>query len=369
MVQDYPILRLRYSGNKLECELTDPISMQIVGIEYKFTKKMMATINKHYEEILRMTGGKEQPSVLEFKKELNKLGNEIGKVLKYVLKNLAFEIKKNSPLALALDDETVKIPWELGLLPGSLTGKGKRLFFCDVACVGRLRVVKAESWRPTSSRKSRYDRALVIGINYKDSKHRISRLEHAEEEAEKVKSILEDNDIHVTLLIGKQARLKSVMNELKKGVDILHFTGHGSTSRNKSKIYLYDKVLWAKDLENLPAKSAAPSLSFFNACETAVDIEKRGKIYWAPFSWAFALANQGGSTFIGTMWSVFEEDALIFAETFYKKFLGNKKKTLAEAMRQARNIIKRRTDGIFSWPAYVLYGPPTLKADDLFGKS
>jgi len=39
-------------------------------------------------------------------------------------------------------------------------------------------------------------------------------------------------------------------------------------------------------------------------------------------------------------------------------------------MRQARNKTKRgKSDTILSWPAYVLYGPPTLKADDLFVKS
>jgi len=367
MVQDYPILRLRRLGRKLECELTDPSSMQIVGIEHKFSQKTKTKINKHYESILRMTGG-EEPSLTKFKRELNKLGSEIDRTLKYILKNLAFEIKENSPIALALDEETVKIPWELGLLPRSLTEKNKQLFFCEAASIGRLRVVKAEYWEQTFPKKSRRDKALVVGINYEDSRHKITSLEHAEEEAEKVKAILEDNDIHVTSLQGKEAKFNKVKEELNKGVDIFHFTGHGSTSRNKSKIYLHDKVLWAKELENLLSKSPTPSLSFFNACETAVDIEKRGKVYWAPYNWAFALANQGGSIFIGTLWSVYELDAQAFAETFYKKFLGTRRKTLAEAMYQARNVIKRRKNGILSWPAYVLYGPPTLKPDDLFGK-
>jgi CHAT domain-containing protein len=342
--------------------------MQIVGIEYKLAQKTKI-INKHYEEILRMTGGKDQLKITDFKKELKQLGNEIGKILKVILKNLAFEITKDCTLALALDDETVKIPWELGLLPKYLTGKSRHAIFCDAACIGRLRVVKDKSWLP-SPKKGRTRRALVIGINYKDCKHHISSLEHAEEEAEAVKTVLEDNDIHVTLLLGKKANFNLVTTELKRGVDIFHFTGHGRTSWNKSKICLYDKDLWAESLGNLLANSAAPSLSFFNACETSVDIYKKGKVSWAPYSWAFALANQGGSVFIGTMWSVLEPEALSFAKTFYQKFLGTGEYTLAEAMRQARNKIKRgKADAIFSWPAYVLYGPPTFKRNDLFIKS
>ena len=35
VVQEYPILRLRQFGSKLECELIDPAIMQITGIDEK----------------------------------------------------------------------------------------------------------------------------------------------------------------------------------------------------------------------------------------------------------------------------------------------------------------------------------------------
>jgi len=258
MVQDYPTLRIRQLNNKLECELTEPTSMQITGIETKITRTTKRTINKHYAEILRITGDKE-PKITEFKKALNRLGNKIGKILKEILEKLAFEVRMDSTLALALDDETVKIPWELGLIPRKLTGKNKRMF-CDVVCIGRLRVVKADFWGP-SPLKRKFRRALVVGINYKGDRRRISPLEHAEEEAEEVGKILENNNMNVTLLPGKKATLSSVTRELKRGVDIFHFTGHGSMSWNKGRIRLFNKDLWAKDLENLLANSVAPSLS------------------------------------------------------------------------------------------------------------
>jgi len=35
MVVDYTVLRLRQNENRLECELTDPKSMQIIGLHQK----------------------------------------------------------------------------------------------------------------------------------------------------------------------------------------------------------------------------------------------------------------------------------------------------------------------------------------------
>ena len=85
---------------------------------------------------------------------------------------------------------------------------------------------------------------------------------------------------------------EALPKELKRGVDIFHFAGHGGRSRNKAEIYLLKrkKNIRAKDLENLLGNSVAPSLSFFNTCETSVDAPEEGKgVSWAPYSWAFAL--------------------------------------------------------------------------------
>jgi len=367
VVQEYPILRLRKSKSKLECELVDPAVMQIIRIDEKMTKKSEEAIKQHYKEILKMASSKNECIEKQsFKKELNKLGKEIGNILKNVLGRLSINIKEEPNLALALDDETVKIPWELGRIREG----NKYRFFCDVAGIGRLRVAKAEFWEQPPKR-SKTRRALVVGINYEDCERDIEPLEFAEKEAERIKTILEDNDIQVQLLLGKKARREALTKELKRGVDIFHFAGHGGRSRNKAEIYLFNKKenIRAKDLESLLGNSAAPSLSFFNTCETSVDTPEEGEgVSWAPYSWAFALTEQGGEVFIGTLWSIPEKEALCFAETFYKKFLGVGYNTLAEAMRQARNRTKKiEKDAIPNRLAYILYGPPTLKAEDLFG--
>jgi len=58
VVQEYPILRLRQFGSKLECELIDPAVMQITGIDEKITKQSKEAIKQHHAEILKMASGR-----------------------------------------------------------------------------------------------------------------------------------------------------------------------------------------------------------------------------------------------------------------------------------------------------------------------
>ena len=225
MVQEYPILRLMESGSKLDCELIDPTIMQIVRIDEKMTKQSKEAIKQYYERILKMSSGKNKCLVKRsFKKELNKVGKEIGNILKRVLKKLSINIEEEPYLALALDDKTAEIPWELGLVKKGNTYR----FFCDVTGIGRLRVAEAKFWEPPP-RRSKTRRALVVGINYENCKRRIKPLELAEKEAERIKAILEandiTNDIKVQLLLGEKATFDALTKELKRGVDIIPFHG------------------------------------------------------------------------------------------------------------------------------------------------
>jgi len=340
LVQDYPVLRIRQNGNELECELAEPTSMQIVRIRRKNVRitKALKRIPSKYTSIVQMMEHDEPPNLRTFRLELRILGNEIGRVLTPIL---------------------------LGYLSKKLTMENEPKMLCDALCVGRLRVVEDKSWKQ-SPKRGHTTKALVVGIDYKDCRIGIGELDHAQEEAEGVQAILKNNDIPVTFLPGKEATRAKVIETLKQGVDIFHFTGHGSMSWNKSKICLSDEDLWAKDLSHVLTNTAAPSLSFFNACETCVDTPRKGKVEWAPYSWAYSFSKNGGNAFVGTLWSVLEKEALCFAQTFYQKFLGIRNNSLAKAMHQARNKIKKgKLDKIYSWPAYVLYGPPTLVRDDL----
>jgi hypothetical protein len=338
--------------------------MQVTEIDAKFSALKKKKIQTHYENVIAMMNEEERPLLTDFKAELRILESEIGQILARILRKLAFQIEKGCSLALALDRETAKIPWELGRI-SRLKGLSQPMMLCQAVCVGRLRIIPAKSWSPSPPR-SRRKKALVVGLNYRECRPGIGELDQAEEEAEQIKTTLECNDIPVKLLKGKKATLSAVLEELVQGVDIFHFTGHGGTSWNKARIFLSDGDLWAKDLKTILKNSSAPSLSFFNACESCIDAPKSGKVTWKPYSWAYALANEGGNAFIGTMWTVWEPEAQTFADTFYRKFLGYKNNSLGEAMQLAREDTKKgESDTLFSWPAYILYGPPTLDRSDM----
>jgi hypothetical protein len=364
MTKDYPILRIRAkSDNTFECELTDPSSMQVMEIVEKIDVKTQKNIQTHYQALVEMMGNTNQrPKLTDFNHSLNILQSKIGSILSRILRNLAFEADGNCSIALALDKETVKIPWELGRI-SKIKGLSEPMMLSQAVCLGRLRIVPALSWSP-SPVKNRRRKALVVGLNY-DCRPEVGVLANAEDEADRVRMTLESNDIPVKYLVGKKATWQAVVDELKEGVDLFHFTGHGGTSWNKAKIFLADKDLWASELSSILKKSSAPSLSFFNACESCIDAPKNGKVTWKPYSWAYALANEGGNAFIGTMWSVLEPEALTFADVFYRKFLGYKNHSLGEAMQLARNDAKKGASDTFSWPAYLLYGPPTLDRNDM----
>ena len=80
-----------------------------------------------------------------FSNKLKLLSSETGKILNDILKDLSFDPNKERSLTLALDDQTVEIPWELAYLPKD-PRIAYRKMLCEKLGVERLRVVKAEQW-------------------------------------------------------------------------------------------------------------------------------------------------------------------------------------------------------------------------------
>lgn len=82
--------------------------------------------------------------------------------------------------------------------------------------------------------------------------------------------------------------------------------------------------------------------------------------------WAHAMANNGGRALIGTFWSVMDQDAPNFSRAFYRNFFSDGK-TIGESVRMAREETEKKMEDedYSTWPAFVLYGPPTLRASDL----
>ncbi len=78
--------------------------------------------------------------------------------------------------------------------------------------------------------------------------------------------------------------------------------------------------------------------------------------------WANRLIEAGAGLFLSPMWSVADDRAVIFAETFYQHLLAGK--TAAQAVRLARLQVK--ADGDPTWLAYSLYAHPnaTIASSD-----
>lgn len=378
MNEDYAILFITLNGeNKiiqrtryLKCELAIPNSMQVLRLlppnrahkqSLKLTRDIEMKIRRPYVKILKiMRNREEEVNIKKFKRELIKLGKAISKnLLKAIISGFDIDLDSERNMAIALDSDTAKIPWELGFISET------HFRLCDKFDVGRLRIVEDYSWHRTNETR-RSAHALVVGINYKNSPINTEELEYAEDEAAKVEEILTENGLKVISLLGKKATRDRILKELRRGVKIFHFTGHGNMAKEVSSIFAYDGELTTIDFINSLEETPAPSLSFMNACETSTEFStviKQANSEWESYNWAFAMADAGGRAFIGTFWPISDsKETQLFSYRFYREFL-DKDNSIAKSLRKARELTNKKDETIGY--AYVLYGPPTLMKKDL----
>ncbi len=299
------------------------------------------------------------------------LGMEVGLVLEDILTHFNLIERKGKAslnLALSLDEHTVKIPWELALLADE---NDPLLFLCRRMNIGRMmEVQRKEGFVDNLNAKKvpQERRALVVGLDYKKSKSK--RLDVAQDDAKWVHEKLEDfgkkNKLKVLpLLVGGNAKKSVIEKHLKNGLDIFHFSGHGNVHENIGEISLNGReFLSAQKVDEMlhKFKVKAPKFSFMNACETCLQ-KPSGRLVK---DWAHAMANNGGRTLIGTFWSIADNDSTNFSTAFYRNFFSDGK-TIGESVRMAREETekKRKEEDFSTWPAFVLYGPPTLRASDI----
>lgn len=93
----------------------------------------------------------------------------------------------------------------------------------------------------------------------------------------------------------------------------------------------------------------------FNTCHS-------GRMGWDLVQlggWANRLISNGAGLFVGPLWSVTDEPALLFAQTFYQELL--KGKTIAEAVYKSRLGLATRYPGDPTWLAYSVYAHPNAR--------
>ena len=173
--------------NKLECSLTIPDyqSRTLPNISSPLTPKLAREITTSFNKVKSLA--RNGTSSGKFKETLAVLGMEVGMVLEPILKHFDLMERKgkaNLNLALRLDKDTVKIPWELAILEEE---NEDVLFLCQRMNLGRMMEVQSEDRfvDALNAKKGPQERrALVVGLDYKKSKSK--RLDGAQDDAKRV---------------------------------------------------------------------------------------------------------------------------------------------------------------------------------------
>jgi CHAT domain-containing protein len=97
----------------------------------------------------------------------------------------------------------------------------------------------------------------------------------------------------------------------------------------------------------------AHPIVFLNACQTAAG----GLALTDIGGWAKGFLSAGAAGFVGTYWSVYDDAAFSFAQSFYGGLLSGLE--IGEAGRQARLATKGR--GGPTWLAYTIFAHPLAR--------
>lgn len=166
--------------------------------------------------------------------------------------------------------------------------------------------------------------------------------------------------------IATDASLQSVdgvLDAFRAGTtQLYHFACHGNfdlSDPNESKLRLADGFLSPSRLvgDRQSGLRRAKPLVFLNACHSG----ERGHGLTRLGGWAERFIDAGASVFIGSLWEINDEMAARFAVEFYGIILGLVGRTgtsLAEAVRDARRVLRATDPANPTWLAYVLYGDP-----------
>lgn len=284
-------------------------------------------------------------------------------------------LSEGSNVTLVLDETAAIYPWELmvdraGEKPIAIRTKLVRQL------IQRLRL---ERPRPPST-----EIALVIG----DPKSYYTPLPSALEEAKSVAKRLESSAIGEVVACYEDdpsVEKKVFLTEAR----LLHFAGHGVVNGGPNKditglVIGRDSYLTASDIMQL---ESAPQFVFLNCCHVAnigpIRRYVEGKDEEAPeassgrtelaANIAVSFMKLGSKAVIAAGWAIDDNNAKIFADTFYDRFLAGD--TFAEAVQAAREECHERgrqeIDGIVvsepTWGAYQCYGDSQYRLRTLGG--
>ena len=250
------------------------------------------------------------------------------------------------------------VPWELLYL--KQPGKPARADSFFLVEKGLFRWLSNTRYAPNEIQLREGGFKHVVPAYPKDSGHALPG-------AQAERKMLETQFNAASLSPNSKTVKKALTNP--KGHDIIHFACHGladSSSIWKSGLmmkgkmdgvrYVQDDLTyeWTSMFANLHSEETSGPLVFLNACQ----IGRQGYNLTGTGGFAQAFVNAGASAFIGSHWSVGDEPAFAFSETFYNELINNGA-TMMDAVIRAREAAKNNNE--VTWLAYAVYADPFAK--------
>jgi hypothetical protein len=232
------------------------------------------------------------------------------------------------PLLISTDDPDIH--WEL------MTDEDETRFVGVRLDVGRtLRTTDAPSWMASRAREKR--RCLLIA-NPEEN------LPAAATEALNLRGWLEAAGVECEYLTGRDARMQSVRERLRKQYDVIHFAGHAEYHG----LRLADGEFTTTEIRRLVTGNP---VVFVNGCVSSRAI---GGL-------ADAFIGAGARLVVGSSFKAPDEGAREFAEKFYQSIFGQC--PAGAAMRLAREHVMSNPDWGAAWACFVMYGDPCFQLD------
>jgi pimeloyl-ACP methyl ester carboxylesterase len=298
---------------------------------------------------------------------------ERGQFLEQLLlpRDLRERVGGSAPLVMMLDATAARIHWEMV----AQSGLGDRAFLgISRGFTRQLRTTFAPPPEPPPPPR-RVLRVLVVADPAEDA-----RLPGAEAEGAEIADLFESfnrvwcncaNRVQVVRLFGpREATRTNVLRELTvRTYDVLHFAGHctydAAHPPASGWIFTGGARLTANELSRI---DRVPKFVFSNACESGITpsrAEKRSAALAPSFAEAFFA--RGVSNFVCTAWPVDDAGAREFALALYGRLLGidgaaaRAPDVMHAAMREAREAIAEKPEGVRTWGAYQHYGSPYFR--------
>lgn len=309
--------------------------------EAPLTEGPQEKMQKIYAELSKMAG-RDPPVDMHSEAEarLSSIGKNLWREL--IPKELKDEYWKfcSHTRSLLITSDEPWIPWEI-IKPFDDTRVEP--FWCQKFAMSR--------WLTESANTE----ALSLGIAVPVGKSN-TNLVHLNEEMEFLENL---NSLHNG--VDSKKRLHKYLDVLrwleKENFSIMHFSCHGNyddKAPSKSPIDLSDHLLEPSDINTKFGGSRHRPLIFINACHTG---RTGSSLTWLG-GWPVCFINDAQvGAFIGAMWEVNDQLAVLFVKEFYKALLQDKM-PIAEAFRNARETIRKAKPYNSSWLAYVLYADP-----------